>query len=79
MATVYLGTDPKTAGEWHTSKFDKRQYCGSCEEFFAFNKDKITPKYLDKKSSKDGSTVCRSDISSMPHLNGRQMGTSVHR
>ena len=33
MANVYLGTDPRTAGEWYTSKFDKCQYCGSCEEF----------------------------------------------
>ena len=70
MATVYLETDTRTAGEWHTSKFDKRQYCGSREEVFAFDKDKITPKYLDNSSSKDGSTGCRSDIISIPSLTG---------
>ena len=70
MANVYLGTDPITAGEWHTYKFDKHQYCGSCEEVFAFNKDKITPKYLDNSLIKDGSTGCRSDISSILSLTG---------
>ena len=58
MANLFLGTDTRTAGEGHTSKFDKRQYCGSCEEVFAFDKDKITPKYVDNLSSKDGSTGC---------------------
>ena len=70
MANVYLGTYPRTAGEWHISKSNKRQYCGSCEEVFAFDKDKITPKYLDNSSSKDGSTGCRSDISSILSLTG---------
>ena len=69
-ANLYLGTDARTAGEGHTSKFDKRQYCGSCEEVFAFNKDKRTPKYLENSSSKDGSTSCRSDISIIPPLTG---------
>ena len=70
MANIYLGTDPKTAGEWHASKFNKRQYCGSREEVFDFNKDKRTPKYLYNSSSKDGYTGCRSDISSIPYLTG---------
>ena len=56
MANYYLGNDPRTAGELHTSKFDTRQYCGSCEEVFAFDKYKRTPKYLDNSSSKGGST-----------------------
>ena len=43
MANVYLVTDHRTAGEWHTSKSDKNQYCGSCEEVFAFNKEKGLP------------------------------------
>ena len=43
MANVYLGTDPRTYGEWHTSKFDKRQYCGSCEEFLPLTKIKELP------------------------------------
>ena len=70
MANVYLCTYPRIDGEWHTSKFDKLQYCGLCEDFFAFDKDKITPKYLDNLLIKDGSTGCRSDISSIPSLTG---------
>ena len=70
MANVYLGTDPITYGEWHTSRFDKRQYCGSCEEVFALDKDKRTPNYLENSSSKDGSTGFCSDVSSIPSLTG---------
>ena len=70
MANVYLGTDPKTAGEWHTSNYYKRQYCGSFENNVSFNKDKRTPNYLDNSSSKDGSTGFRLDINSIPSLTG---------
>ena len=70
MANLYLVTDPRTAGEWHTSKSDKHEYCGSCEEFFASDKDKRTPKYLDNPSSKDGSIGCHKYIRSIPSLTG---------
>ena len=70
MENLYLGTDPRTSGEWHTSKFDKQQYCGSCEEVFAIEKDKRTHKYLDSSLSKDSSTGCCSEISSIPSLTG---------
>ena len=68
MTNLYMGTDPITDREWHTSKLDKRQYCGSCEEVFSLDKDKITPKYLDNLPSKNDSTGCCSDISSIPSL-----------
>ena len=70
MANIYLETDPRTAGEWHTSKFDKFQYFGSCEEVFAFDKDKRTLKYLENLSIKDGSTGCCLDICIILSLTG---------
>ena len=70
MDNLYLGADPRTAGECHISKFDKCQYCGPCEEFFAFYKDERTPNYLNNSLSKEGSTGCRSDISRIPSLSG---------
>ena len=70
MANEYLVTDPRTAGETHTSKFNKHQYCGSCEEVFTFDRDQITLKYLDHLLIKYGSTGCCSDISSILYLTG---------